>query len=129
MANETRAILEDKKIKELKVDNQIISKEYDKYAAETEALTKELKEIEMPESLRHARVFNDFHNPGTSGSYSYSYSFDDDSDKVVGYEFNLRSRYRNYSNDIARSDPHSMPRVYEWHADDLEWPRPYRYQR
>jgi beta-lactamase regulating signal transducer with metallopeptidase domain len=112
--------LEDKKIKELKVDNQIISpKEYDKYAAETEALTKELKEIEMPESPRQARVYNDFYNPGTSGSYSYSYSSDDDSDKVMGSEFNPQSRYRNYSYDRARSNPDSRPRVYEWNDGEM----------
>jgi len=51
--------LENKKIKELKVDEKIIPPaDYEKYKLETEALQKELAEIEMP--FRKSRTFRDY---------------------------------------------------------------------
>lgn len=63
--------LENKKIKELKVDEKIIPPaDYEKYKVETEALQKELAEIEMP--LRKTRTYSDFDGPET-----YEFRFND----------------------------------------------------
>jgi len=63
--------LENKMIKELKVDEKVIPPaEYDKYKMETEALQKELAEIEMP--VRRARTFRDFDGPDV-----YEFRFND----------------------------------------------------
>ncbi|MEP7323559.1 MAG: M56 family metallopeptidase [Saprospiraceae bacterium] len=108
--------LEDKKIKELKVDDKIIApREYEKYKAETEALTKELKEIEMPESKARARTYMDYER--TPGSYSYSYDFDDDGDdqkiKAEKESKNKKSYSYSYSPNID-----VRPRVYAWSGDE-----------
>ncbi|HNR09075.1 MAG TPA: M56 family metallopeptidase [Saprospiraceae bacterium] len=66
--------LENKEIKELKVDDKVIPpSEYEKYKGETDALKKELSEIEMPE--RRGRVFRDY-EPGEY-HFNYNFNFDD----------------------------------------------------
>lgn len=63
--------LENKEIKELKVDEKVIPPaDYDKYKMETEALQKELAEIEMP--VRRTRAFRDFDGPEV-----YEFRFND----------------------------------------------------
>jgi len=66
--------LENKKIKELKVDEKVIPPaEYDKYKMETEALQKELAEIEMP--VRKTRTLRDFDEQGEF-EFRFKDSFD-----------------------------------------------------
>lgn len=65
--------LENKKIKELKVDEKVIPPaDYDKYKMETEALQKELAEIEMPVRKTRTRTFSDFDGPDV-----YEFHFND----------------------------------------------------
>lgn len=72
--------LENKEIKELKVDDKVIPpSEYEKYKGETDALKQELAEIEMPE--RRRRVYRDY-EPGKY-HYNYNFNFDDSLDREI----------------------------------------------
>ena len=117
--------LEDKKIKELKIDDNVISPdEYEKYKTETEALTKELKEIEMPEIKARAKVYSDMDDEDSR--FRYHYNFDRDTNKIVGselrnYNDNKYDRSNNGNRNKSRSFSWSddRPRAYSWSGDDV----------
>lgn len=63
--------LENKEIKELKVNEQLIPPaEYEKYKIETEALQKELAELDLPQRRRGVAIHSDF----DSGEYDYPFN-------------------------------------------------------
>ncbi|MEP7266769.1 MAG: M56 family metallopeptidase [Saprospiraceae bacterium] len=70
--------LRDKKIEELRVNDQVIApSDYMKYEEKTEALKKELTELETPDRRERARVYNDF-DPAIAPQWS-----DDDTDNEL----------------------------------------------